>query len=525
MSNCFRRFPPTITTIKLFNKSCEKYYLHNTSNFSQHPSVCYTTKQQQRPISHVAGINPFRLAIIGSGPAGFYTAQRVLKSCSFATVDMYEALPAPHGLVRYGVAPDHPEVKNAQNRFDEVARDPRYRFVGNVSIGTNLTINDLKAHHDAIVLSYGATEEKTLGIEFEDGAVLKNIFSAREFVGWYNGMPQYRNLMPDLTRSDTAVVIGHGNVGLDIARILLMDVDVLAKTDITEYALSVLRNSKIRNVVLLGRRGPLQVSFTAKELREMMNLPNVKFVTDSNFVNQEIKTHADLISKDRPLKRLMQIIEKGLINTIAINNQPEKSWTLKFLRTPIEFIPNSKTNPSYVQGLRLNVNRLEGPFEKRIAVPIGDVEELEASLVVKSLGYRSIPLEGVPFDHKRGLIPNVKGKILDEEGNELPGFYVSGWIKSGPSGVIAATMYDAFETAETILSDIDQKKPIIPSSGIGPKQGADAIIPLLKERGVRTVSYDDWKKVEEKENELGRQKGKPREKVVTTEQVLEILGN
>ncbi|KAG9302456.1 hypothetical protein G9A89_006420 [Geosiphon pyriformis] len=475
-------------------------------------------KKHSRTTSNLASQHSFRLAIIGSGPAGFYTAQRVLKGCSYAFVDMYDALPIPHGLVRYGVAPDHPEVKNAQHKFDEVALDPRYNFVGNVSVNKDLTVEDLKKHYDAIVLSYGATEEKSLGIKYEDGS-LKNVFSAREFVGWYNGLPQYHDLNPDLTRSETAVVIGHGNVALDVARILLMDTTQLEKTDITEHALNIIKNSKIRNVIILGRRGPLQVSFTAKELREMMKLPNTKFFTDFGFVKEELSTHSKYISQERPLKRLMQIIEKGIND----DKSGEKSWTLKFLRSPIELIPDFENDPPYVKGLLLSVNKLEGPIEKKRAISTDQLEKLETSLVIKSLGYRSIPLEGVPFDHQKGLVPNEKGKVLDENGKEVPGFYVSGWIKRGPSGVIAATMYDAFETAEVILSDLKLKKPMIPNHNKEVKQGFNAILPSLEKRGIRTVSYDDWKKVEEMENEMGRLKGKPREKLVRTEDVLKIL--
>ncbi|RIA91244.1 hypothetical protein C1645_796969 [Glomus cerebriforme] len=465
--------------------------------------------------------SPFRLAVIGSGPAGFYTAYRVLKDHQNTLIDMYEALPVPFGLVRYGVAPDHPEVKNVQNRFEEVAQDSRYTFIGNVKYGEDLTLKDLKSQYDAIVFSYGAGQEKSLGVRNENEPI-KNICSARAFVGWYNGLPQYRDLELDLTCTDTAVVIGQGNVALDVGRILLTSVVELSKTDITEYALEALRKSQIRNVIIVGRRGPLQVSFTAKELREMMNLPNTKFHTDSELVKNELFTNVDIISKDRPLKRLMQILEKGMSNSIGY-----KSWTLKFLRSPDEFIAHGNNDPfraKYVRAVNFHINRLEGPLEKRVAVPTGKMEELETGLVLKSVGYRSIPLEGLPFDEDKGIVPNYKGKILDSDSNEQPGLYVAGWLKRGPQGVIATTMYDAFETAEVIVSDIRQNKPMISKDTINTaKQGSKAIIPILHQRGIRTISYEDWKKIEEKENEAGKAKHKPREKFARVEDVMHVL--
>ncbi|CAG8492041.1 3652_t:CDS:10 [Diversispora eburnea] len=430
---------------------------------------------------------PFRLAVIGSGPAGFYTAYHMLKKYPNTLLDMYEALPIPFGLVRYGVAPDHPEVKKVQHKFDEVAQDPRFTFIGNVKYGQELKITDLSEHYDAMVFSYGASQDKTLGIKNEDSSI-KNIFSARIFVGWYNGLPQYRNLKPDLLYTDTAIIIGHGNVALDVARILLMDIDELSKTDITEYALEILRKSRIRNVIL--------VSFTSKELREMMNLPNTRFHTDFEFLKTELSTYSEYISRNR-----------------------EKSWTLKFLRSPIEFIMKEDQN---VHSIKFNVNKLEGPIGKRIAIPTGIIEEIETGLVIKSLGYKSVPLNGVPFDEKRGIVPNKGGKILDLEGNEVPGLYVSGWLKTGAHGVIATTMNDAFETAEMIISDIQSNKPMISPKNTENKEntenmklGSKAILPILHNRGIRTVSYQDWKKIEEKEVEVGKQRHKPREKFGT----------
>jgi len=254
----------------------------------------------------------------------------------------------------------------------------------------------------------------------------------------------------------------------------------------------------------------------------MMNLPNTKFYTDSGLIKNELSTNVDIISKDRPLKRLMQILEKGMENTSGY-----KSWSLKFLRSPDEFIARENDDPfrpKYVRAVRFNINRLEGPPESRVAVQTGEMEELETGLVLKSVGYRSIPLEGLPFDENKGIVPNYKGKVLDNDNNEQPGLYVAGWLKCGPQGVIATTMYDAYETAEVIISDIKQNKPMLTNNTFdSTKHGSKVIIPILHQRGIRTVSYEDWKKIEEKENEAGKAKHKPREKFGRVEDAMQVL--
>ncbi|OZJ02810.1 hypothetical protein BZG36_04272 [Bifiguratus adelaidae] len=363
-----------------------------------------------RGISHSAIVqSPVRLAVIGSGPAGFYTASRVLKDVEDVQVDMYEALPVPHGLVRFGVAPDHPEVKH---KFDEVATDPRFGFIGNATIGKDFTLEDLKSHYDGIVLAYGASEDRRLGIENED---TPGVFSARAFVGWYNGLPIHRDLEPDLTRTDTAVIIGQGNVALDIGRILLSPVDMLRKTDITEYALEALSKSRIKRVHIVGRRGPLQVAFTAKELREMMTLPDVGFDTDYELLSSQLAAGSDLMSRNRALKRLMGILEKGSKTPF---DTASKSWSLQFLRSPtkIHSGPDGR-----VSGITYELNQLQGPPEKAKAVGTGQFEDQACGLVFRSIGYKSIALEGLPFNQQSGTVPNEYGKVGD--GDHVKGTY------------------------------------------------------------------------------------------------------
>lgn len=468
-----------------------------------------------------AASGPFKLAIVGSGPAGFYTAHRLLKEWPNTQIDMFDSLPVPHGLVRFGVAPDHPEVKNVMTTFDKVAEDDRFRFLGNVPIGTpnnnnnnngskSLSIQDLQKHFDAVLLSYGASEDRKMGIPGEDTF---GVESARSFVGWYNGHPYYRDLKLALDDTETAVVVGQGNVALDIARILLSPIDVLRKTDITEYALEALSKSRVKHVHVVGRRGPVQVSFTSKEVREQMSLPGVAFKADMDFIKREIAESQPIISKNRPLKRLMGLLEKGSPTTHA-----DKSWTTQFLRSPVEVLAQNDR----VSGIRYEINRLEGPLDKRRAVGTGEFESQECGMVFTSIGYKSVPIEGVPFDHRQGRVPNTYGKIVDDNNNALAGMYTAGWLKRGPTGVIVSTMTDAYETADTIVDDLKNGRDMLSSS---PEAGAEESIDgLLKERGIQPVSYQDWKQIEAAEFAVGESLGKPREKFSRIQDMLAVLG-
>ncbi|KAL7312156.1 NADPH-adrenodoxin reductase [Mucor circinelloides] len=459
-----------------------------------------------------AAVGPFKLAIVGSGPAGFYTAHRLLKEWPNTQIDMFDSLPVPHGLVRFGVAPDHPEVKNVMTTFDKVAEDDRFRFFGNVPVGTNssksLSIKDLQNHFDAILLSYGASEDRKMGIPGEDTF---GVESARSFVGWYNGHPYYRDLKLALDDTETAVVVGQGNVALDIARILLSPIDQLRKTDITEYALEALSKSRVKHVHVVGRRGPVQVSFTSKELREQMSLPGVEFKADMDFIKREIAESQPFISKNRPLKRLMGLLEKG-----SPTKNADKSWTAKFLRSPAEILAENNR----VSGIKYEINRLEGPLEKRRAVGTGEYESQECGMVFTSIGYKSLPIEGVPFDRSQGRVPNAYGKILSGD-NELAGMYTAGWLKRGPTGVIVSTMTDAYETADTIVDDLKNGRDMLARCSSQPQQDLDQ---LLKERDIQPVSYQDWKKIEAAEFVVGSTLGKPREKFSRIQDMLAVLG-
>ncbi|GJJ78293.1 adrenodoxin-NADP+ reductase [Entomortierella parvispora] len=465
---------------------------------------------------------PFRVAVIGSGPGGFYTAHRILKHVPQATVDMFEALPVPHGLVRFGVAPDHPEVKNVINTFDEVAENPNFTFIGNTTVGTfvtpgsrkaNLEIADLRPHYDAVLLAYGAHEDRILGVSNEEK--LKGVMAARSFVGFYNGLPSEQDLPVDLSRSDTAVVIGQGNVALDVARILLTPLEELKKTDLTEKTVKILEKSAVKHVYVIGRRGPLEVAFTAKELREMLQLPNTTFRMDEKLLASEMERAGK--SLDRPRKRLMGLLEKGIKESKP--DQP-KSWTLMFLRSPLGFHGNDQHE---LESIQLGINRLEGDAKSRKAILTEQQENLKCGLAFRSIGYKSIGIHGVPFDERKGIVPNMDGKVMDKDQNIIPGLYASGWLKRGPIGVIATTMADAYQTADTIIADWTRGEPMLNTNKETPKAGGKAILEKLSAQGHKTVSYQDWKKIEQKEFELGARVGKPREKFLTVEEMLKVL--
>ncbi|XP_070416136.1 NADPH:adrenodoxin oxidoreductase, mitochondrial isoform X3 [Equus przewalskii] len=414
-----------------------------------------------------------QICVVGSGPAGFYTAQHLLKHHPRAHVDIFEKQLVPFGLVRFGVAPDHPEVKNVINTFTQTAHSDRCAFHGNVVVGRDVTVPELREAYHAVVL-----------------------------------------LAPDLS-CDTAVILGQGNVALDVARILLTPPEHLEKTDITEAALGVLRQSRVKTVWIVGRRGPLQVAFTIKELREMIQLPGTRPILDpADFLGLQ-----DRIKEvPRPRKRLTELLlrtatEKPGAEEAARQASASRTWGLRFFRSPQQVLPSP--DGRQVAGIRLAVTRLEGVGDTTRAVPTGDVEDLPCGLVLSSVGYKSRPIDySVPFDPKLGVIPNMEGRVVD-----VPGLYCSGWVKRGPTGVIATTMTDSFLTGQMLLQDL--KAGLLPS---GPRPGYVAIEALLSSRGVRPVSFSDWEKLDAEEVSRGQGTGKPREKLLDPQEMLRLLG-
>ncbi|OLN95664.1 putative NADPH:adrenodoxin oxidoreductase, mitochondrial [Colletotrichum chlorophyti] len=480
--------------------------------------------------------SPFRLAVVGSGPAGFYAAYRVMSRLPEAKIDMYESLPVPFGLVRFGVAPDHPEVKNCQDKFEEVASSPNFSFIGNVSIGDSGLHPDsclapfptLLRHYDAVLLAYGAAKDRTLGIPGESN--LRGIYSARQFVGWYNGLPEYAGLAPDLTKGEEAVIIGQGNVALDVARMLLEDVNVLRRTDITEQALEQLATSRVKRVHVVGRRGPMQAAFTIKEVRELMKISNIYFhPADSNLIP------ADLKSLPRAPRRLMEVVAKG---SAARPEDVKKSWSLDFCLNPVEFLPR-KTAPSDIGSTTFERTELSSKFDPGAQVRLtGETTTLPSDLVFRSIGYKSVALPGfkeagVAFDERRGVVMNDgRGRVfsLDQDAasdsTELgvrPGVYCAGWVKRGPTGVIASTMQDAFETGDSIVQDWLSGLQFLPQSGAQPTAGWEGVSSEIGESASKRVSWADWHRIDRAERKKGKAAGKEREKFTSTKAMLEVL--
>ncbi|KAI9373849.1 NADPH-adrenodoxin reductase Arh1 [Aspergillus egyptiacus] len=505
--------------------------------------------RQRRDYSQPVHTNrPFRVAIVGSGPAGFYAAYRLLAKVDGAIVDMYEKLPVPFGLVRYGVAPDHPEVKNCEEKFTEVAASPRFNFIGNVELGESLPLKVLKPHYDAILFAYGAPKDKKLGIPGEEAR--RNVYSAREFVGWYNGLPEHRDLAPDLTAGENAVIIGQGNVALDVARILLSDMDRLRQTDIADYALEELSRSKIKRVRVVGRRGPLQAAFTIKEVRELLQLPSVSF--DS--IPRDLLPPEDVINAlPRAQKRLIQLLAKGSSNDPATAT---KSWSLDFLLSP-ECLNWSPKHPYRLSHVRFARNELDpaDPFSSSTKIMpkyLSSGErarvDLPANTFFRSVGYKSLALPGlhdlgISFDDSRGVIPNDGyGRVTTTPStsanttasrdtlpdgsliSHLPGLYCAGWVKRGPTGVIATTMTDAFSTADAVAADVAQSggsSLLNPGDGTG--LGWEGLRAEAEKLGVRATSWEDWERIDRAERELGAKKDKLREKFGRVEEMLDVL--
>jgi adrenodoxin-NADP+ reductase len=424
------------------------------------------------------------------------------------TVDIFERLPVPFGLVRFGVAPDHPEVKNVTDQFTQVAENPRCEFFGNVEVGKDVDLAELRESYNAVVLSYGNRDDRKFGLEGED---LNGVLPARAFVGWYNGLPEMRDLKPPLD-SDTAVIFGQGNVALDVARMLLAPLEELSKTDITDHAVNALRNSKVKRVIIVGRRGSLNVAFTIKELRELSRLGGCRSIIQKEDVSFT-EAESAFVKENRARKRLTELMQTIAASGDENQSRMDKEWELMFKRSPAAFL-ESDTEPGRVGAVRLQVNTLQGDVRVARAVGTEEFEEIQCGLVLNSIGYKGVQLcPGAPFDETRSVVPNDAGRVLGS-----PGLYCSGWIKTGPTGVILTTMNNAFETANSILADIrDHKLPTVAQG-----KSRDSLLDTLAAAKVELVKFDAWGRIDSAERARGQAVQKPREKITSVDEMLAL---
>ncbi len=444
-----------------------------------------------------------RAAIVGSGPAGFYAAEQLLGSAEVAaSVDMFERLPTPWGLVRAGVAPDHPKIKAVTRRYEQTAAHERFRFFGNVEIGRDLTVEQLRAHYHAVVYAFGASGDRRLGIPGEE---LPGSHSATEFVAWYNGHPDFHDRTFDLS-AETAVVIGNGNVALDVARMLAMPHATLASTDVADHALAALAASSVRRVVVLGRRGPVQAAFTSPELVELSELADADEVVDPR--------DCALDAADASTRRKVEVLNGYAASGVAGR---ERSVELRFFAAPLELVGADR-----VEGVRVARTRLVEAAGGGLRAVVTDREEtIPAQLVLRCVGYRGVPLAGVPFDERSATIPNERGRVLDAPGGRVrPGEYVSGWIKRGPSGIIGTNKKDSQETVAALLEDAAAGRLPTPRHHDCP----DAVDALIAEHVAGHVTQRAWEAIDLAERSAGEPHGRPRVKLTRREELLAAAG-
>ena len=451
---------------------------------------------------------PLRAAIIGAGPSGFYAAAALFKEGIHVTVDLFDRLIAPHGLVRYGVAPDHQNIKAVAKTYDRTAAEPGFRYFGNVDFGKDITHEELKKHYDVIFYTTGAQSDRKLGIPGED---LPNSMSATEFVAWYNGHPDYRDLEVDLS-CNAAIVVGVGNVAMDVARVLAKSIDELEDTDIADHALKALAKSNVKDIYVVARRGPAQVKFTNAEIREMGHLA----IADAIVLDSELRldrASSAEIEGDTAMQKNLDYMRA--FAEIGATGKPRRVH-FRFLLSPVEIIEEN----GKIAAVKMERNELRASVSGDIkASGTGKYETIPAGMILRSVGYKGVPMPGVPFDARHGVIPNEVGRVIDlETGRVVPGEYVAGWIKRGPTGVIGTNKPDAIESVNSMFDDL-QKNKLEAAADPDP----EAIPALLKERGVRYVTKDEWKKIDAVEVTEGKKRGKPRVKIVKRADMLAVL--
>jgi ferredoxin--NADP+ reductase len=440
----------------------------------------------------------YRIAIVGAGPAGYFAAQALLnQSETPVEVDLIERLPTPWGLVRSGVAPDHPKIKTVAKVFEKISDDPRFRLIANVELGKDVTLDELQTQYDAVVLSIGADLGRSLGIS---GETLRGSLSSAEFVPWYNAHPDYVNVDVPLD-IERAVVIGAGNVAMDVARILAVDVEELAKTDIADHALAALRLSTVKESIICARRGPEHAAFTAGELRDLLDLDAVDPIIDLGAIDAAVARAADWPEIPKDVRQNLEAF-KTIAETTSKGS--EKRIEIRFFLAPRE-IKGSDRVESIVLGINAFVDGKIQDTGESITIPCG--------LVVSAVGYTTKVLPGLEF--VKGAIKNEEGRVLDSSGEPIAGLYCVGWAKRGPSGVIGTNKHDASDVVEKLLADITHG---------GEKATGVDLLTTLANRNVAVVNLAQWRKINEAELSAGESSGRPRVKLVRTDEMLRVAG-
>jgi ferredoxin/flavodoxin---NADP+ reductase len=451
-------------------------------------------------------MRPYYVAIVGSGPSGYFAAASLLKfadsdDAADVRVDMLEMLPTPWGLVRSGVAPDHPKIKSISAQFEKTALDPRFRFFGNIVVGDHVQAAELAERYDAVIYAVGAQSDRSLGIPGED---LPGSVAAVDFVGWYNAHPHFEEMAPDVS-SGRAVVVGNGNVALDVARILVTDPDVLATTDIADHALKALHDRGVEEVLIIGRRGPLQAPFTTLELRELGDLEglgDVDVIVDpadfADISDEDVEAAGKVVRNNiKVLRGYAERAPKGAKRRIVF----------RFRTSPIEIKGSDR-----VESIVLGHNELVDDNGRIVAKDTGEREEVPAQLVVRAVGYRGVPTPGLPFDDRGGTIPHTDGRI---EGSRNA--YVVGWIKRGPTGVIGTNKKDSQDTVDTLLSDLSGAQLADVDADY-----SERLVEWLLERQPKLITDDHWKLIDEYERSAGHPHGRPRVKLTSVAELLRI---
>ena len=445
-------------------------------------------------------MSKLRLAIVGAGPAGIYAADILLKhERSFdVSIDLFERLPAPYGLVRYGVAPDHPRIKGIITALREVLDTGAIRLFGNVNYGTDITLEDLKRHYHAVIFSTGAIKDQELDIP---GIDLEGSYGAADFVSWYDGHPDVPRTWP-LTAKDVAV-IGNGNVALDVARMLAKHPEDLLPTEVPDNVYEGLKSSPVTDVHVFGRRGPMQVKFTPLELRELGEMRDVDMIVhDEDFQLDDASKRA--IESNKQIFVINKVFDQWREREVG---KASRRLHLHFYAKPLEILGSQK-----VEGFRYERTEPDGAGGVR---PTGEIREIPVQAVYRAVGYFGSPLPGIPFDDKRGVIPNHEGQVVDDNNQRVPGVYATGWIKRGPVGLIGHTKSDAMETIQHLVKDqASWWNPELPDEA--------SVVSLLQERGVSFTNLEGWHRLDHAELERGQERGRERLKVVPRDEMLQI---